>query len=147
MAACGELAIHNHFIARPSPYSSSAAMVRIKKVTHDQPAEVVFELAVFDYQNTSTSYRGCFAYRSDRIPDLYSVQPQPVENLMVQSDNGTPTLEFTANPSRTYRIEASTDLMNWAKIGMAELDKSEAFRLVDADARELPVRYYRVVTE
>jgi arylsulfate sulfotransferase len=58
---------------RPSPYSTGAAMIRIQEVTHDQTPEVVFDLALWDFDNTRSSYRGYTGYRGDRIADLYPV--------------------------------------------------------------------------
>ncbi len=132
--------------ASPSPYSASAAMVRIKEVTHDQLAEVVFDLALFDFSNTNSNYRGCFAYRSNRIPDLYSTQAQPVQDLIVKYQDGSPRLEFSANAARTYLVEASIDLVQWDEIGAAERDANGNFHFDDLQAEEFPARYYRVVT-
>jgi hypothetical protein len=58
---------------RPNPMAFNSTMVRIKEVTHEADPEVVFDLALFDYANTSFGYRGYFTYRSHRIPDLYPV--------------------------------------------------------------------------
>ena len=132
--------------AHPSAFSTNAAMVRIKEVTHDAVPEVVFDLALFDYNNTSTSYRGCFAYRSDRIPDLYSVQPTSVQDLVVKHENGATQLEFSAPPYRTYSIEASTNLLDWEEIGIPVAEQNEEFYFEDEQTEEFQIRYYRVVT-
>ena len=133
--------------ARPSPYSTSAAMVRIKEVTHDPIPEVVFDLTLFDYNNTNTAYSGCFAYRSDRIPDLYSVLPQPVTDLTVTFTNRQSRLEFSGDEAKTYLIEASTNLVNWETIGIAEPSGSGNFDFEDEQTDEFPARYYRVITQ
>jgi hypothetical protein len=131
----------------PSPYSPGATMMRIKEVTHEQPAEVVFDLQLFDNNNTSSTYSGCMGYRSDRIPDLYASQPAPVEDLTANYLGDTLQLQFSANPARTYSVEASTDLVQWEAIGtpVDDLGNGE-FNFDDEQSVEFPTRYYRVVS-
>ena len=131
---------------RPSPYSSQAAMVRIKEVTHEQPATVVFDLALFDYGNTSSTYRGCFTYRSDRIPDLYSTDSQPVQDLVVSLNGGLPHLEFSADPSHDYVVEASTDFKHWDEIGPPVQQEDGEFYFDDHRTQVDPAVFYRVVS-
>lgn len=132
--------------ATPSAIAPSATMLRIKEVTHDDTPEVVFDMAAFDYSNTVPTYRGTFAYRSHRIPDLYSHLPQPVTDLTVQFINGNPTLQFSGDQTRTYSIQASSDLTQWRDIGVADFLGSGSFSFTDPASIEVPVRFYRVVT-
>jgi hypothetical protein len=131
---------------RPSPFSSVAVMCRIKEVTHDADPQVVFDLAFFDFADTNSSYRGYFVYRSHRVPDLYSTQPQAVADLTITYENDRSALTFAANPGRTYVIEASTDLMQWEEIGAPEHDGIGNFHFEDVQGGDFPERYYRVVT-
>jgi len=131
---------------RPSPTAPAAVMCRIKEVTHEPNPEVVFDLAFFDSANTNSNYRGYFAYRCHRIPDLYSTLPQPVQDLMVQYEEGKATLVFSGDPAKTYIIQASTDLVRWEELGRVEGDASGGFHFADLQAEEFPARYYRVVT-
>jgi len=64
----------------PSPVAPNSAMPRIIEVTHDAVPEKVFDMAVFDFANTSTNFRGSLVYRSERIPDLYAVET-PADRL------------------------------------------------------------------
>jgi len=43
----------------PSPTAPGASMIRIQEVTRDDNPQVVFDMAVFNYTNTSPSYLGC----------------------------------------------------------------------------------------
>jgi hypothetical protein len=131
----------------PSSQSANAAMARIKEVTHEQPAEVVFDLALFDYTNTSPSYLGCFAYRSQRVPDLYGHPALAVADLNVSYNGGLAHLEFSGDPARTYVVEASTDLVNWEAIAIPEPTANGDYDLVDPQTTEFQARYYRVVTQ
>jgi arylsulfate sulfotransferase len=132
----------------PSPYSQNATMVRIQEVTHDPVPEVVFDLAFFDYGNTNSSYLGYLVYRSHHIPDLYGQLPKPVADLTVSIQNGLPRLEFSADETRTYIVEASIDLLNWEEIGVASEDEQSGdFSFQEEEPSEFPARYYRVVTE
>ncbi|MCX6902338.1 MAG: aryl-sulfate sulfotransferase, partial [Verrucomicrobia bacterium] len=80
----------------PSRYSTNASLVRIIEATHDPVPQVVFDLAVFDYANTNSTYRG------------YCL---PVADLTVMWKNEIPSLDFSADPARTYVVEASTDMV------------------------------------
>jgi len=133
---------------RPSPIAPAASMVRIKEVTHDPVPEVVFDLAYFDYGNADGTYQGYSAYRSHRIPDLYAHPAQPVADLTVNFQNGMPHLQFSADETRTYTIEASTDLADWQAIGLASQSGSPGnFDFDDQGSNEFAVRYYRVVSQ
>jgi arylsulfate sulfotransferase len=132
--------------APPSSKGSGATIARIQEVTHEPAPQVVFDLGVTEYDNPNAS-GDCFVYRSRRIPDLYAHPAAPVADLTVKEDNGTPMLEFSADPARTYTIEASTDLSNWEEIGTpAHEAGSGSFLFHDADFSGFETRFYRVVT-
>ncbi len=103
----------------PSTNAPAALMVRIQEVTHEANPEVVFDLSIFDPNDLSSHYRGYGVYRSHRVPDLYGHPAAPVADLSITNNQGVPHLEFSADPMRTYVIQASTDLKNWAAIGTA----------------------------
>jgi hypothetical protein len=131
----------------PSPYAPGAQMDRIREVTHDPVPEVVFDLALFDFTNTSSNNRGTSGYRAVRIPDLYSVQPQPVTDLLISSvTNEFCHLQFSGDVSRTYTVQASTNLVDWDDIGQATPSANANFDFVDSDSPGYSIRYYRVVT-
>lgn len=134
--------------AHPSPYSPAAAMARIIEYTHDPIPETVFDVSIFDPANTSSSYQGYLVYRASRIPDLYSHVAEPVADLVVTPANGLPQLEFSADPLRSYLVQASSDLKTWTSLGPPVQDEgSSTFTLIDASASEFTARYYRVVTQ
>lgn len=132
----------------PSSAAPKATMVRIRELTHDPVPEVVFDYSIFDYTNTSTGYLGDFVYRSDRIPDLYAHPANPVTDLVVREANTIPCLEFSGDSTRTYVIQASTDLMDWITIGSAVQGEGPGeFDFSDLNARQFNARFYRVVTQ
>ena len=131
----------------PSPFAPTANMARIKEVTHDAVPQVVFDLAVFDYSNTNSSYRGDWVYRSHRLPDLYAHPALPVAGLTVTWDHGLPHLHFSADPARTYAVNASTDLVHWQQVGVAALEPGGAFGFVDASAQQSQSLFYRILTQ
>lgn len=134
--------------ASPSPMSPTASMVRIREVTHDPVPEIVFDVAYFDYGNTSGTYLGYSAYRSHRISDLYAHPAQPVADLAVSYDQGTARLKFSADETRNYTVQSSSDLANWQELGPA-LPAGEAgnYSYDDSAANESGARYYRVVSQ
>jgi arylsulfate sulfotransferase len=133
--------------ARPSAYSTNASMARIKEVTHDANKEVLFDLAVFDYKDTSTTYRGNWVYRCYRIPDLYGHPALPVQDLRVATSNGVPYLQFSGDPTFSYSVEVSNDLESWTDIGTGEPTADDQFIFQDVYKPEIEHRYYRIVTQ
>lgn len=132
----------------PSAYSPSATAVRIVEYTHDPVPQVVFDVSFFDDTNISSSYGGTFCYRAYQIPDLYTHPAEPVADLMLSDEDQIPLLEFSADPSQSYLIEASTDLTNWTSIG-APIQEGAAgdYDFEDLDSIHFTNRFYRVVTQ
>jgi hypothetical protein len=133
----------------PSSYGPSATMVRLTEVTHDAVPQIVFDLAISLYGNTHTSYKDCSVYRCHRIPDLYAHPAEPVADLSVTYQNGAPLLEFSADDTRTYLIEASTNLVDWGLIGTASEGPAQSgnFSFTDMQSSGSPACYYRVETQ
>ncbi len=132
----------------PSTNSPGATMVRIIEYTHDPVPEVVFDLSFFDYHNTNSNYTGYDCYRAYQIPDLYAHPAEPVADLVVSDENQIPLLEFSADPTQSYVIQASTDMVNWTTIGtpVQEGDVGD-FDFYDLNANQFTARFYRVVTQ
>ena len=133
----------------PSSYGPSAYVVRLTEVTHDETPGIVFDLELTEFDNPLSPFKGCTAYRVHRIPDLYAHPAVPVADLSVTYESGAPRLEFSADDTRTYLIQASTNLVDWLAIGVALEDKQQSgdFYFEDEESSELPARYYRIVTQ
>ncbi len=131
----------------PSLPAPQAAMVRIKEVTHDQDPKVVFDLAFFDYNNTSSSYAGYYAYRCHRIPDLYPTAPAPIQDLAVQVQDGFANLQFSGSEANSYTIQGSNDLMNWTALGTPTDTGGGNFVFTDLESVSQPLQYYRVLSQ
>lgn len=131
-----------------SRYSTNALMVRIKEYTHDPVPKVVFDLSFFDYGNTNASYDGYDCYRVYQIPDLYTHPAEPVTDLMMSEVDQIPVLQFSADPTHDYYVQASTDMVNWSTIGMpVEEGDVGDFDFEDLDGSQFTTRFYRVVTQ
>jgi arylsulfate sulfotransferase len=131
----------------PSAFGPNATMARIQEVTHDTPAELVWDLSVTEYDNTNTVYHDCFVYRSYRMPDLYPHAAAPVEDLTMHYSGGSPILEFSADPTRTYTVQASSDLAQWQDLGPASSQAQPGeYEFEHMDADQYTARFYRVVT-
>jgi arylsulfate sulfotransferase len=131
----------------PSTNAPAADMVRLVEYTHDPVPQVVFDLSVFDYGNTNKTYAGYLCYRSYRIPDLYPHPAIPVEDLDINFQGGAPYLRFSCDPTHSYDVQSSTDLINWTTIGSASSeDGLGEFGFSDTDEVPTDSRYYRVIT-
>jgi arylsulfate sulfotransferase len=132
----------------PSTNAPNATMVRIIEYTHDPVPQVVFDLSFFDNSNTSTNYGGDFCYRAYQIPDLYPHPAEPVTDLVAHDENRIPLLEFSADPTHSYLIQASTDLKNWTTIGTPVQEGGVGdYDFEDLYANQFTNRFYRVVTQ
>lgn len=133
--------------AHPSPYSANAAMSRIVEMTHDPVPQIVFDLAFFDYTNTSPTYAGNYCYRAYRVPDLYAHPVLPVTDLMLSLSNSTALLQFSADPARTNSIQVSTNLMNWSTLAMPQSSNIGEYDFLDPNSSQMGTRFYRVLTQ
>lgn len=132
----------------PNPNDPGSTMARVIEYTHTAVPQVVFDLAFFDYGDTNSNYLGYWCYRAYRIPDLYAHPALPVTDLTVSATNGVRNLEFSADPTHSYVIQASTDLTNWTTIGTAAQQGGPGdFDFQDSSADQYTTRFYRVVTQ
>jgi hypothetical protein len=130
----------------PSAAAPAATMLRIQEVTHNDDPRVVFDLACFDYTNTTAAYRGTAGYRSHRIPDLYGHLPQPVQDLALDHDGDMVHLHFSADPVRSYVIESSQDLIDWTVIGNPNHLGDGEFTFDHMPSPDDSAGFFRVVT-
>ena len=65
---------------------------------------------------------------------------------IVPTTNGLFQLSFLAGPSRTYRIEASTNLTVWQSVSTNTSQSNGVFQFIDGNASNFPIRFYRTVT-
>ena len=133
-------------------------MARIVEYTHDPVPQVVFDLSFWFYGVTPTGY-GYSCYRSERIPDLYAHPAKPVTDLAIypsepvtaQAQGGRYApmhLEFSADPTFSYEVQASTDLTNWITVGTAVQNGGPGdFGFDDLSASQFTTRFYRVIQQ
>ena len=133
----------------PSSYGPSAYVVRLTEVTHDETPEIVFDLQVSEFDNPKSPFKDCTAYRVHRIPDLYAYPAKAVGDLALTYDGVQPTLEFSADPARTYVVQTSTNLVDWETIGSVMEDEaiSGDFEFADTQSADSQSRYYRIATQ
>jgi hypothetical protein len=144
----GNVSWVNH--QKPSAAAPNASMARIKEVTYGDNPEVVFDLSLFDYNNTSSSYRGNYVYRAYRIADFYPHPAEPVTDLDVKVENGITHVRFSADPFRTYKIETARSLAGietWTPLATAQLDADGNCDYQEQGPPEFEEeRYFRVLT-
>jgi hypothetical protein len=132
----------------PDPNQVNSTMARLVEYTHDPVPQIVFEVSFYDTNNTSSTYYGYLCYRSTRVPDLYAHPAVPVTDISFQCTDQTPYLQFSADPSRSYTVQASSDLINWTDIGVPTQDDdgSGNYSFADFDDGPPQSRFYRIVT-
>ncbi len=54
-------------------------------------------------------------------------------------------IQFSAQPARAYLIEASTNLVDWDKIGVAIEWAPGEFEYQESTVPPMPARFYRIV--
>jgi hypothetical protein len=57
---------------------------------------------------------------STQLPDLYTHPADPTD-LMMSDEDQIPVIEFSADPTHTYLIQASTDIANWTRLGREQI--------------------------
>jgi arylsulfate sulfotransferase len=134
--------------ARPDLDATNAEMVRLIEYTHDPVPQVVFDVSFFDYGDSNPDYLGYTCYRGYQIPDLYAHPAEPVTDITVSVENQIPLLEFSADPTLSYVVQASSDLTNWMTIGTPiQEDSVGDYDFEDLQASQYTTRFYRVVTQ
>jgi hypothetical protein len=72
-----------------------------------------------------------------------SVTPPTPATGHVGLTNGVPTLTFSGSPNKTNVTQASTNLYNWVSISTNVADPSGAWQVIDTDATNFSLRFYR----
>jgi len=130
-----------------NPNQASSTMVRIKEYTHDPVPQVVFDLCIYQNGNTSPSYFGNLCYRSRRIPDLYPHPAAPVVDMNISWQGQMPAVQFSADPTHTYLIQSSTDLVHWTTIGAPVQEAGTGdYDFTDTNEGQSACNFYRIVT-
>jgi hypothetical protein len=61
--------------------------------------------------------------------------------------DGSARVQFVGNSSKSYRIEVSTDMMNWALVGNCAADGDGNVEFTDANSASQPLRFYRALEQ
>ena len=77
--------------------------------------------------------------------DCTSSKPHGHIGKVSHHPHGKAQVQFTAPEGLIYIIEASTNLVDWEKIGVATNAGSGEFHFEDPNTAQTPVRFYRVV--
>jgi len=61
--------------------------------------------------------------------------------------DGSPQVQFVGESGQSYRIEVSTDMVNWEPLGICTADAEGNVQFTDPDAAKRPARFYRVAKQ
>ena len=139
-------------------------------VSRDQPliATLYAALAAIDRSNPTAAMNQLLAFQNQIRAQVAPIDPVLAEQFIqlaqeiidilstaskahgriaavAREANGTVELQFSATPGPAYIIEASTNLVNWEKIGVAADRGNGAFEFEDAHAGRMSTRFYRIV--
>jgi len=78
------------------------------------------------------------------IDAIMGASVTPAKVKITSESNGKIHLNFSGTPGQIYIIEASSDLANWEKIGVANGQTNGDFLFDDANSANIPARYYRI---
>ena len=77
--------------------------------------------------------------------DCSATRPTASISSAARQANGKTRLHFSAPPGFVYILEASTNLVDWEKVGVATPDGSDEFEVEDLAGPQMPARFYRLV--
>jgi hypothetical protein len=131
----------------------------LASIERGKPVSAVNQLEAFQRQVRAQVARGNPALAEtlihlaqDVIDALNSARTNPcgdtrcrISALTCRSD-GHVWLQFAASSGQSWIVEASTNLVNWEKIGVAVPAPDGNCEFDDAQAMRFPSRYYRVVS-
>ena len=80
------------------------------------------------------------------LPAVVNQPVRPQIGSMTRQAGGNMRMEFTGAAGATYAVEASTNLVNWEKIGEAAQQPDGTFQFEDSDSGKFPSRFYRIVS-
>jgi hypothetical protein len=127
----------DRLLAIISIQDAAAAGLNAKKIAEDlaMVAKGDREAADGHYANAIEHYRNAWRH---------ALQLRLQAGL---NPDGTTRLEFVGNNSKSYRIEASTDLVNWVPVGTCAADGEGNVEFTDPNAAKQPLRFYRAVEQ
>jgi len=74
--------------------------------------------------------------------DIFVIKYVPAATIERRSD-ASMRVEFSGLPGQACGLEASTDLVSWATLGLVNADTNGVFQFDDTNAPFLPHRFYR----
>ena len=127
----------DRLLATISIQEAAAAGLNAKKIAEDlaQVAKGDEEAAAGNYANAIEHYRNAWRH-------ALQLQLQ-----VAWSKEGAAVLRFVGDNSKSYVIQVSTDMVNWAALGTCKTDAKGDVEFFDSNASKQPFRFYRVVEE
>jgi hypothetical protein len=90
--------------------------------------------------------RGHYANAIEHYRNAWRHALQLRLHVSLNSD-GSIRVRFVGNSGKPYRIEVSTDMVNWAPVGTCTADDEGDVEFTDANAGDQPLRFYRAVEQ
>jgi hypothetical protein len=127
----------DRLLAMISIQNATAAGLNAQKIAQDlkEVAKGDAEVAAGRYVNGIEHYRNAWRHALE------------LGLQMNASADGSTQVQFVANNSKSYLIQVSTDLANWAPLGTSKPDFAGNVRFTDPGAANQPVRFYRVIEQ
>jgi alpha-tubulin suppressor-like RCC1 family protein len=115
------------------------------------PSRVVFAPSVNDFGAPYTTFgfvASDGAYNSEPALGTVTILPSPIVQPtgFVSGSNAGFAFGFAGLSNAAYSIQASSNLVNWARLGSATQVSPGVFTFVDGNAANWPRRFYRVIS-
>ena len=138
---------------KPNPLDASLRAAE-KSVDRGHVTPAINQLGAFqhkvDAQVDDPALAQNFTQAAQQIIDILGVdcageKPQGHIGKISRASEGKSQIQFTAPAGYVYIIEASTNLVDWEKIGVATNSDLGAFQFEDPSGSSSPSRFYRIV--
>jgi len=148
------VALVNSGAPRPHPLIATLSAA-IAAIDRSNPTAAINQLQAFQNKVRAQvspldpELAETFIQAAQQIIDALSAGPGKAHGKITQVSrkvDGKTRLKGEAAPGALYLIEASTNLVDWEKIGVADEYGPGEFEFEDPDAARLPARFYRIVS-
>jgi hypothetical protein len=141
--------------SKPNPLNASLRAA-LKSIDRGNTTPAINQLQAFEHKVSAQvsgddpALADNFTHAAEQIIDILNAdclgeKPHGHIGKISHNSQGKPQIQFTAPAGFVYIIEASTNLVDWEKIGVATNAGAADFQFEDPSGGVTPSRFYRIV--